>query len=252
MRLGSSSTVPAGPLRRAARLAAGGVGLAALGYAAWTAAAWYRYGHAAKAEGAAADPLLDHFMPEFDVVERHHIAVDAPQELTMAAAREQRLDRSPVIRAIFKTRTMVMGGTEPEASAKELLPQMLALGWGVLAETPGEIVVGAVTRPWEANVIFTALPPDEFAAFNEPGFVKIVWSLRADPVMPDGSIFRTETRARATDAVARGKFRRYWALSSAGIALIRILSLAPLKADAERRWRTVSKAAMSPETALRT
>lgn len=243
MKLGSSSTVPAGRLGQAARIAAGGVGLAALGYAAWTAAAWYRYGQAAKAEGAAADPLLDHFMPDFDVVERHHIAVAAPAEVTLAAAKEQNLLGSPAIRAIFKARAFVMGAADAEAPPKGLLSQVVSLGWGVLADTPGEIVMGAVTQPWEADVTFKALSPEEFAAFNEPGYVKIVWSLRADPGTTDGSVFRTETRAVATDALARTKFRRYWALSSAGIALIRLLSLRPLKADAERRWRDATHVA---------
>ena len=60
---------------------------------------------------------------------------------------------------------------------------MRAMGWGVLAEIPGrEIVMGAVTQPWEADVVFRPLPSAEFAAFAEPGFVKIVWTLRADPV----------------------------------------------------------------------
>lgn len=102
---------------------------------------------------------------------------------------------------------------------------------------PGEIVLGAVTKPWEASPVFQALPPDRFAAFAEPDFVKIVWSLRADPVSQERSVFRTETRAVATDPDARARFRRYWALSSAGIALIRLLTLRPLKAEAERRWR---------------
>jgi hypothetical protein len=44
----------------------------------------------------------------------------------------------------------------------------------VLADVPErEVVVGAVTKPWEANVTFRALPPDQFAGFAEPGFVKI-------------------------------------------------------------------------------
>jgi hypothetical protein len=86
-------------------------------------------------------------------------------------------------------------------------------------------------------VTFRALPSSEFAAFSEPGFVKIAWTLRADPVDDDASIFRTETRAVATDATARARFRRYWAFASPGIALIRRLSLRPLKRDAERRVR---------------
>jgi hypothetical protein len=67
--------------------------------------------------------------------------------------------------------------------------------------------------PWEANPVFRALPPSEFAAFNVPGFVKIAWTLRADPTGDHESVFRTETRAVATDASARARFRRYWASS---------------------------------------
>jgi hypothetical protein len=32
------------------------------------------------------------------------------------------------------------------------------------------------------------------AAFNDPDYVKIVWTLRADPVDATHSVFRTETR----------------------------------------------------------
>jgi hypothetical protein len=118
-----------------------------------------------------------------------------------------------------------------------LLALTTSIGWGVLAEAPGrEVVMGAVTQPWKADVVFRSLPPDQFAAFNEPGYVKIVWTLRADPIGAHASIFRTETRAVATDAFARAKFRRYWAFLSPGIILIRRALLRPLKAEAERRF----------------
>jgi hypothetical protein len=113
-----------------------------------------------------------------------------------------------------------------------------SIGWGVHAEVPGrELVMGAMTQPWKAHVVFRAIPPEDFAAFDVPGYVKIVWTLRADPVDATHSIFRTETRAIATDAEARRKFRRYWSLLSPGIIVIRWMSLGPLKADAERRAR---------------
>jgi hypothetical protein len=95
--------------------------------------------------------------------------------------------------------------------------------------------MGAVTRPWEPNPRFRAIDPGQFAALNDPEYVKIIRSLRADPLGPDASMFRTETRAVATDDFARLKFRRCWALVSPGVALIRRASLAPLKAEAERR-----------------
>ena len=120
---------------------------------------------------------------------------------------------------------------------KALLEEMKELGWGVLAELPGrEIVMGAITKPWEPNPVFRALPPDEFQEFQEPGYVKIVWTLRAKSVRNGQSIFRTETRAVATDVEARRKFRRYWAFLSPGIIAIRRVMLPAVKAEAERRW----------------
>ena len=85
--------------------------------------------------------------------------------------------------------------------------------------------MGAVTQPWKANVVFRSLPPDEFAAFKEPDYVKIAWTLRADAVSDRESVARTETRVIATDAEARRKFRWYWARFSPGIVLIREISL---------------------------
>ena len=72
-------------------------------------------------------------------------------------------------------------------------------------------------------------------SFNEPGYVKIAWTLRVDPIDAGSSIFRTETRAIATDRAARAKFRRYWSFLSPGIVLIRRLSLPLVKKEAERR-----------------
>ena len=220
-----------------ARGLATGVGLAVGAYGVIAARAWLRYGRPAVPGGDERDDLLERFMPVYDVVERHHVRVDAPAHVTLEAAKQQDLLQSAMTRAIFKAREAVMRAAPGEPGPpRGLLAATQAMGWGVLADVAGrEIVMGAVTRPWEANVTFNAVPPDDFAAFSEPGFVKIVWTLRADAIDDGASVFRTETRAVATDATARGLFRRYWAFFSPGIALIRELSLRPVKRDAERR-----------------
>jgi hypothetical protein len=216
---------------------AAGAGLALGAYGVLAASAWHRYGHPSSSRPAERDDLLDCLMPEYDVVERHHIQVAAPAAVTLQAAKDQDLNDSLVVRAIFKAREVVLRASPDEHEhPRGLLAQMRSFGWGVLADVPDrEIVMGAVTKPWETNVTFTALPPAEFATFSQPGFVKIAWTLRADPVGDRASIFRTETRAVATDPVARAAFRRYWALASPGIALIRRMSLQPVRRDAERR-----------------
>lgn len=214
-----------------------GLGAAGAAYAVYAGVTWLRYGHAAPSSRQDEDPLLDRFMPTYEVVERHHIRVAAPAETTFAAACETHLLSSPIARAIFRTREVMLGSTRDTAERPTgVLALTKSIGWGVLAEVPGrEVVMGAVTQPWEANVTFRALAPDDFAGFKEPGFVKIVWTLRADPVSATESIFRTETRVIATDASARDKFRRYWSLLSPGIIIIRAVMLQPVKQEAGRR-----------------
>ena len=218
---------------------AAGAGAALGVYGAYAAVAWQRYGRVPEVDGDARDGLLDRFIPVYEVVERHHIGVAAPAAVTLAAAREQDILQITLVRAIFKAREIVLRATpDARSNANGLLATVQALGWGILAEIPDrEIVIGAVTKPWEPNVTFRALPANEFTTFSEPGFIKIAWTLRADPVDDHTSIFRTETRAIATDATARNRFRLYWAFASPGIAAIRRLSLRPLKREAERRAR---------------
>jgi hypothetical protein len=212
-------------------------GAAAAAYATYAGVAWLRYGHATRSTPENEDALLDRFMPVYDVAERHHISVGAPADVTFAAACETDLQQSAIVRAIFRAREVILG-SEPDAAVRPrgLLAVTKSLGWGVLAEVPGrEVVMGAVTQPWKADVVFRPLPPDVFIAFDEPGYVKIAWTLRADPMGPGRSVFRTETRAVATDPSARAKFRRYWSFLSPGIIVIRQLMLRPVKAEAERR-----------------
>ena len=171
-------------IRAFSRMVATGLGVAAATYAGSAAFTWYRYGTPTPGAPDEVDPLLDRFMAAYEIVERHNVRVQAPAEITLAAAYEQDLFGSPVIRAIFKARELALGSTPDErARPRALVPQMLALGWGILAEVPGrEIIMGGVTKPWEPNPRFRALDPAQFAAFDEPDYVKIVWSLRADAV----------------------------------------------------------------------
>ena len=224
----------------AGRWLTAGAGLAAASYVAYVATTWYRYGRVTSRAGAEdEDALLNQFMPTYEVAERHDVRIAAPAAITFAAATEMDLEQSPIVRAIFKIREWVMRShpaRQPETRA--FLSQMRAIGWGELAEIPGrEIVMGAVTQPWMADVVFRPLPPEEFVAFHEPDYVKIVWTLRANPLGDAASIFRTETRVVTTDPMARAKFRRYWAFASPGIILIRWALLGPLMTASERRIR---------------
>jgi hypothetical protein len=220
----------------ATRWLSAGVIVGVASWAVYAGIAWVRYGQAKRPAGPGeADPLLDQFMPMYEIADRHHARVAASSGVTFAAATAVDLQQSPVIRAIFKGREWILGG-EPQANVfpRPLLAWAKAMGWGILAEVPGrEVVVGAVTKPWEANVVFRALAADQFAAFHEPGYVKIAWTLRADPLSATETVIRTETRVTTTGSAARAKFRRYWAFLSPGIRLIRRIALRIARREAE-------------------
>jgi hypothetical protein len=229
----------------ARRVIAGVAALGAVVGLGYLARTWFRFG---RVPSRPADPLLEPFIPVREVAERHEVRVAAPADITFAAALEMDLRRSDVVQAIFRGREWLMGAHAAPATARpgNFIEEMRRIGWGVLAEEPGRaLVMGAVTQPWLADVTFRSLAPDVFAAFDEPGYVKIVWTLVVEPRGPAASLFRTDTLVVTTDAEARRRFRRYWTVFSAGIVLIRHRALALVKADAERRY-AASARAVSP------
>lgn len=218
----------------ATRWLAAGAGLAGAGY---VANALVRFGHATRTGG---DPLADRFMAGYEIADRHEIVVVAPADTTLQATRAIDLLGSRTARLLVRARRLIFRQKPRKPNGKpalahRLVEDMTAAGWRVLAEIPGrEIVLGTATKPWAAASGFRPIEPEDFAAFAEPDYVKLVWTLRAEP-QPDGTcVLRSETRGLATDVDARRKFRWYWAVFSAGISLSRVVLLRSIKAAAER------------------
>jgi hypothetical protein len=184
--------------------------------------------------------LLDRFVPQPDMRERHEITIRAPARIVFDVARNFDMHSIPMVQAIFWIRGKVLGARAPAGNRPTgLVDETLSMGWGRLAEEPGRFfVAGAVCQPWQADVAFSPIPPEQFASFAGPDRVKIAWTLEAEALEPALTRFASETRAVATDDKARVKFRRYWRLARIGIVMIRRLLLPALRRQAERRWRT--------------
>src|SRR5690348_5099704 len=135
------------------------IGALLAGWVAFAGVTWLGYGRLGVDRQS--DERLDPFMPVYEVTERHEVRIAAPADATFAAAANMKLEQSPLINAIFRTRELFLrvppGSQSPPAP---LLAQMRQLGWVVLSEEAGRfIVMGAVTKPWEKRVLFRALPP---------------------------------------------------------------------------------------------
>jgi hypothetical protein len=206
-------------------------------FAGYSVRMWVRYGKV-HPERHPPDVLLDQFMSHPEVDEYHSVEVAAPAALALETAKGTDIQSALPVKAIFFLRAipaLIRGeGFRPEGS-RGLLEETLARGFGVLAEEPGvEVVIGTYCQPWHQDVEFRPLPPEEFAAFDEPGFVKIAVSLAAEPLGPGRSRFVTRTRVVTTDAGGRRRFRLYWSPMSAGILLIRWFFLPLVRKQAER------------------
>lgn len=181
---------------------------------------------------------LDRFLPDADIRERFELMVEAPPAVVMEAAKAMTLDGLPAVRGIFRLRALLMGaevrGPRP---TRGLVADSLAMGWGLLDEQADRVViVGSRCQPWVGDVSFVAIPAAEFAAYAEPGQVKIAWTLEVEPRDHQRTRFAHETRVQATDAAARAKFLRYWRWARFGIVAIRYLLLPAVRRKAEARW----------------
>jgi deazaflavin-dependent oxidoreductase (nitroreductase family) len=107
------------------------------------------------------------------------------------------------------------------------------INWTLLAEEPDvELVLGQIACPWEPSARSgPPVAPDVFASFDQPGFAKIVLSLRVRPHGAGGTLLTVETRVALTDRESLRRFRRYWMLIGPFSGLIRRIALRMLAAD---------------------
>jgi hypothetical protein len=159
-----------------------GPGDSSLQYSAYVAIAYVWFGRVSRE--AAGNSQLDQLMPQYEVRERHSVAVSAPAETTLAAARDVSFQDSRIARAIFALRALPerLRGIPPAPTERRpVFDEVTALGWRELVQTPGrQVIMGAVTQPWRQEVHFRGLPADEFVAFREPGYAKIAWTLEVE------------------------------------------------------------------------
>jgi hypothetical protein len=142
--------------------------------------------------------LLDEALPRWDEHERHGIRAEAPGGRLLEAVLEVPPADARVLRVLFALRGLPAQAREP------IWTQLLRGGFFVLGERAGrEIVAGAIGRPWRLGEPLRRHV--DFAAFAEPGYVKMALGF----VAREGELV-TETRVLATDDGARRAFARYW------------------------------------------
>jgi hypothetical protein len=172
-------------------------------------------------------PLIDDWLPDFDVGERHDVAVplDPDRALELTLALPAAPDR--IVRALISARGMT--------ARDETIERFFAAHrFVVLDRSPTEWVAGAVGAVWRPRGGLVRLDDSQaWRAANVPGMIKGAVDFRAEAI-PGGSRLTTETRVRAMDDRARRAFRLYWLAIGPFSALIRRRWLAAAIASAKR------------------
>ena len=178
---------------------------------------------------------VDRFMPKWDLRKEHETIVRAPAKVVFEVAQHFNLESIPLIRAIFWLRAKLLRASYSPMT-RGIVEETMSMGWRMLdCLADRELIMGSATQPWIGRVTFRGIPPEKFPDFNEPDYVKIVWTFEAEPLGSDLTRLRTQTRVLATDAQARAKFKSYWRKFGIGIRIIRWLALPSIRREAERR-----------------
>jgi hypothetical protein len=160
--------------------------------------------------------LLEPFLPEPRLIEIDHVDVAVPPAAAYAAFRHLDLGRSPLVRGLFWLRTLPDRLSGEAHGGVDLRLDAIAgqgSGFRLLHDEPDVgFAVGAIGRVWELEIPFADVAPADFAAFREPGWAKVAWSLRAAPRGPSGARIVVEVRVGATDEESWQHTRRYFRL----------------------------------------
>jgi hypothetical protein len=172
---------------------------------------------------------LDIWLPSAAVRTRHRRAASAPPQALWRAARTVRLSDTRRLGRLVRWR---IPGLAPDLTYHDLFR---SYPFCVLDEGDGWLVSGLCGRIWTLSRDYPSLAgPDEFAAWDEPGTVRVAF---AHWVAPDGDgraeLF-SEARVEPVDVRGRLRLKATWAVVGPFDRLVGPEPLALAAARAER------------------
>jgi hypothetical protein len=184
--------------------------------------------------------LIDRYLPQYDVTERHRLRIRAPVNRVWESLRTCHLAESWATRLLFAIRRLGRLGSGGQAAIRQSVTLESALRGGFLLladEPPRELVLGLVGRFWrfwQADLV-TGIDADGYIRFARPGYAKAAMNFSLTPLAGRETLLETETRTLCTDTAARRRFLPYWFVIRPFSGLIRMQMLGAVRRHAERR-----------------
>jgi hypothetical protein len=150
---------------------------------------------------------LDRWVPEATVRTCHRRVADAPADALWRAAAAIRLAETRRLGRMVRWR---IPGTDAHGTYHELFR---TYPFCVLEESPTSLVSGLVGRIWTLARDYPALDgPDAFAAWDEPGTVRVAFAHEVRALADGGAELLSEARVEPSDLQARLRLAAVWSV----------------------------------------
>jgi hypothetical protein len=178
---------------------------------------------------------IDRFLPRYDAIETHSIAIDAPRDRVWTTLRSGDIGGSRIIKFLMALRMIFAGRLDSRAATQAItIEKMERHGFGILDEDPGrELLLGIHGRFWRPTGNTLPFDRESFTRPIPDGVARAVWNFTLDD-SPRGTNLTTETRVLCGDAASRRKFRLYWLFVRPFSGLIRTVMLRSIRRQVAR------------------
>jgi hypothetical protein len=188
-------------------------------------------------------PLINEYLPEYDVRVIHRTRVHAPASRIYNAFRSTDLAESVLVRICLALRAFPGAFLSPVRGLRRIrirlgspvtLRDFETHGFRVLAENPPyELLIGLIGSFWKPD---GGLLPVDAVSFKGPqssGTARVAWNFSIAEQKNGTCDLATETRVICADAKSRRYFGWYWVLVRPGSGLIRRYMLRSIRKKAE-------------------
>jgi len=165
-------------------------------------------------------PAIEELMPEYEIHRTHTIIITESPERVYDVLWQVRGSDMTLARALSRIRNFGVQA-EGESEQMPLLRFFTQPGaWTLLLdERPRLLALGLIWKPGKpvnAEGIHAAATREEFIAFDDPGWVKVIWCFRLEPTV-SGTRLISESRVHGTDPAGSRRFRRLWGWGLIGL-----------------------------------
>jgi hypothetical protein len=166
--------------------------------------------------------LIDKYLSTYDFSEFHFITVNAPKAGIYEKMLHCDINRSFLIRALFKLRGM--------PRHLRTIEDLTKLGFVKLDEEPGgEIVYGIVANSSVFNSCQPDMSPDSFLQYTNASIIKAAINFHIKDYDNSTHQISTETRIWCGNSQMRSRFKLYWFFIKPFSQLIRKSMLKQMK-----------------------